>query len=561
MKDWQLSPGIEPTSELMEIITSDQSVSVLACAGAGKTELLAQKANYLLMTGKCPWPKRILSLTFKTEAQTNIKERVKKRCGESAARFDSFTFHAFCKSVVDRFKNVLPSEQRPDSDYDIVFKEHEAKGTSKILMKSLIDLAIRILREREDIRLMFSSSYTHVFVDEFQDTTNNQYQLLQILFRGTGSKLLSVGDLNQSIMLWADARETVFDDFLSDFSAKQMFLLKNYRASEEIGEALDIFIEYIKDPESKLTKLDNMRPNCAVNIFSDEIQEATLISKEIRELIKSGVENKNICILTKQLSNDYTAKLRAELTKLGIDHVDMNDLQDALKEPLGKVFSLFIEFLYAPTPMGTNEIYEIVLSLNKTEIGDPKEHELISHTSQNLSLVKSTLHEDTSIDELISCIASFVSFLGLGKLKGRWKQYRSPQFYQKTWRALEFHLRETYSRVGNVKEAVNLFNSQNTIHVMNIHKCKGLEYDHVYFIGLEDQAFWRYDSQTFEDNCAIYVALSRAKKSINVTYAKYRGHRTCSWNYDNRPSTCDALRPVYAALFDSCKFQIVDNVK
>ena len=66
MVDWNPSPGIEPTKEFMEIINFDGSLSILAGAGSGKTELLAQKANYLFETNRCAWPKRILSLTFKT---------------------------------------------------------------------------------------------------------------------------------------------------------------------------------------------------------------------------------------------------------------------------------------------------------------------------------------------------------------------------------------------------------------------------------------------------------------------------------------------------------------
>lgn len=58
MTEWQPSAGIEATDELMEIILCDGHISVLAGAGAGKTELLAQKADYLLQTGKCMWPKK-----------------------------------------------------------------------------------------------------------------------------------------------------------------------------------------------------------------------------------------------------------------------------------------------------------------------------------------------------------------------------------------------------------------------------------------------------------------------------------------------------------------------
>lgn len=88
-------------------------------------------------------------------------------------------------------------------------------------MDDLLVLAIRILRAREDLRTMFSYSYAYVFVDEFQDTTDEQYELLQLLFQNSDTKILTVGDINQSIMLWAGARQTVFTDFLNDFSAKK----------------------------------------------------------------------------------------------------------------------------------------------------------------------------------------------------------------------------------------------------------------------------------------------------------------------------------------------------
>jgi DNA helicase-2/ATP-dependent DNA helicase PcrA len=178
MLQWAPSEGIQATDELMDIITCDESIAVLAGAGAGKTELLAQKANYLFYTDKCVWPKRILSLTFKTEAQVNIKSRINKRCGHKATRFDSFTFHAFCKSIVDRFKNVLPESDRPINNYDLVIKPKDANGTDKISMDDLLVLAICILKSNSDIRISFPFSYAYVFVDEFQDTTDKQYELL-----------------------------------------------------------------------------------------------------------------------------------------------------------------------------------------------------------------------------------------------------------------------------------------------------------------------------------------------------------------------------------------------
>jgi DNA helicase-2/ATP-dependent DNA helicase PcrA len=562
MAHWCPSEGIQATDELMDIITCDESVAVLAGAGAGKTELLAQKANYLFFTGKCVWPKRILSLTFKTEAQLNIKERVNKRCGQKATRFDSFTFHAFCKSIVDRFKNVLPEADRPLNNYDIVFRRQNANGTDKILMDDLLVLAISILRVRDDIRAIFSYSYDYVFVDEFQDTTNEQYELLQLLFQNTPTKVLTVGDIYQSIMLWAGARQTVFKDFLTDFAAENKFLVKNHRASKEIQGVLEVVLQYIKEePIQPINSLTNQSLNCSVHLFSDELQEASFIVKSIREVIATGVSEGEICVLTKQQSSQYTEVLRAELTKAGINNLDMTDLQDALKEPVGQIFSLFLNALVCPTPKGMTDLYSINLALNKAEIGDAKEEEITANLVNFISSKTKHLTENSTVDELLLYIQSFVNFLGIQKIKGRWKQYKSPEYYNSIWQSLEVHLRNMCAQSESLKMAARLFNPENSVQIMNIHKCKGLEYHAVYFVGLEDQAFWNYISEPFENNCAIYVALSRAKNLLNITYSKYRGHRRFTNRFDDRPSTHQNVKPIFDLLTKKCNFLAINNAK
>jgi len=556
MAQWYPSDGIQATKELMDIITCEESVAVLAGAGAGKTELLAQKANYLFFTDKCVWPKRILSLTFKTEAQLNIKERVKKRCGVKATRFDSFTFHAFCKSIVDRFKNALPESNRPINNYDIVFCRKDANGVDKILMGNLLSLAITILKARPDICDMFSYSYSYIFVDEFQDTTDDQYLLLQLLFKNTSSSLLTVGDINQSIMLWAGANKTIFTDFLSDFNAVNKFLVKNYRASEEIQDVLNVILQYIKDPSKQLVELPNPSPNCSFNVFSDEYQEASFIVENIKALIKTGINAGEICVLSKQQSPQYTEVLRQALTKARINNLEMSELQDALKEPLGQLFSLFLKALVCPTPKVMTELYQINLALNKISTGDDKEEKLTVSLVNFISLKQGLLTTGTTVDELLSYIQSFIHFLGTKKVKGRWKQYKSPEYFNQVWQVLEVHLRNICHQSASLEDASKLFNAENAVQIMNIHKCKGLEYHAVYFVGMEDQAFWNYTNEPFENNCAIYVALSRAKKKLTVSYSKYRAHRLNN-RYDNRTSSTRNIRPIVDLLVKKCKFEFI----
>ena len=95
---------------------------VVAGPGAGKTEFLAQRAVYLLETGACRPPHRILAISFKSDAADNLAARVRQRCPpELANRFVSLTFDALTKGLVDRFTSAIPPDWRPSRPYDIAF--------------------------------------------------------------------------------------------------------------------------------------------------------------------------------------------------------------------------------------------------------------------------------------------------------------------------------------------------------------------------------------------------------------------------------------------------------
>ena len=106
---WGPSDGLtlEPHA-LTAVTNTKQNIVVVAGPGAGKTELLAQRADFLLQTGACPYPRRILAISFKVDAAQNLRDRVRLRAGSQlAAHFDSVTFHAFAKRIVDNYRPVL----------------------------------------------------------------------------------------------------------------------------------------------------------------------------------------------------------------------------------------------------------------------------------------------------------------------------------------------------------------------------------------------------------------------------------------------------------------------
>ena len=111
---WCPADGFRLESEAMDTVLNDKNTLVVAGPGAGKTELLAQRACFLLETNTCRYPKKILAISFKKDAADNLRERVEVRCGkELALRFESKTYDAFAKEIVDRFKNSLDESYRP----------------------------------------------------------------------------------------------------------------------------------------------------------------------------------------------------------------------------------------------------------------------------------------------------------------------------------------------------------------------------------------------------------------------------------------------------------------
>jgi superfamily I DNA/RNA helicase len=208
--------ALEPNA-LRAATDQEHCLALTAGPGAGKTEMLAQRADFLLRTGFCRYPKRILAISFKVDASKNLKERVRERCGwELASRFDSYTFHAFAKRIIDRFRPLLTGNDALDAGYKIGDRKVSRK---QIKYSELVPLAIQILSVSVIARNAIRQTYGDVFLDEFQDCTNDQYELVKSTFQGTSIRLTAVGDTKQKIMGWAGALEGIFQTFAVDFNA------------------------------------------------------------------------------------------------------------------------------------------------------------------------------------------------------------------------------------------------------------------------------------------------------------------------------------------------------
>lgn len=308
------------------------TASITAGPGAGKTEFLAQRASYLLETGICRSPQQILAISFKRDAAANLRRRVQARQPDLASRFTSMTFDAFTKSIVDRFRGLLPPDWSLPSDYRIGFankaevesflynmsssapeefrdeifqirpsdfltnvvgsyelpaeiqpptsgsdyavqqwweRNYHSSDRPRVDFVLLNRLAELLIRANAQLRRALIATYPFVFVDEFQDTTYAQYSFLRSVFAHEGTAVTAVGDRKQRIMGWAGALTDAFAEFRQDFSADPYELTWNFRSTQSLVDLQHRFATRLDETSQlQISQITGDTPDSQVQIWS-----------------------------------------------------------------------------------------------------------------------------------------------------------------------------------------------------------------------------------------------------------------------------------------------------
>ena len=574
-EEWFPKGDIILEKTALEAVKDVTNCLVIAGPGAGKTELLAQKLDYLFSTNKCVSPKKILALSFKTDAASNLKERVKKRYGdEYASRFTSLTYSAFEKRILDQFRDVLPEDIRPSRDYLIEdwdtikellsmneinvngcrmsdirnfvenfilndgnthkLKKDLLKGTQDnnpvLLYSQITKLSTQIIATNEYIRKALQITYDFVFLDEFQDTTYAQYDLLKTCFLGSSCKLTAVGDNKQAIMRWAGANPDIFPDYIQDFNSNEYQLLMNHRSVPKLVEFQKEVHQILNSNHSSIQT--NNYPEfqegeITLFEFENESLEAELIANDIESKIQGGIRPSEICILAKQKVDDYSSKLITTLSSKGIKARIENEYQELLKDP---TCNLLLDLISCSQGKRDPLIWENISNFYGNING-------IDEFTDELILAKSYKEIDNIVSDITYLILNFIpneeSMLNLiyciiekideKRIISNFSMYNGKNDLATIIDKFSKLLYKEYSQLqGEWIEIVSNFKGENSIPIMTIHKSKGLEYEAVYFLGLEDSAFWNFNKQPEEDKSAFFVALSRAKSYLIFTYCKFR---------------------------------------
>ena len=512
-----------------------RNLALTAGPGAGKTEMLAQRADFLLRTGMCRYPKRILAISFKVDASQNLKARVRKRCGsEFATRFDSNTFHAFAKRIIDRFRLVLTGKDALDPDYSIGPYRIQRRS---ITFNDMVPLAVQIVESSEIARNAIRQAYSHVFLDEFQDCTGPQYELIKACFQDTAVRLTAVGDTKQRIMGWVGALEGIFENYVEDFDAHPLNLYQNFRSEPRLRRMQNAMV-HVMDPPAALEDGELLGDGGEIEVlrFDNDEDEAEALADSVRGWIDDeGVNPSEIAVLVSKQQNLYCQKLRAALDVKGVPFRDEDTTQNLASE---SVANLIVDFLLVAAGQRQPGPFQRLLDLVVFGRGLDQENEYRARSRWNrfIATIKQRLAAEeidlADLDDLRTVVGELLDIVGRDAIVGLSSEYAQGDYLQQQIDATIDRAHALLSEGGEPATALASFSGDRAVRIMSIHKSKGLEFDTVVVLGVETQTFW---GDQDAERSAFFVGISRAKRRLFLTCCEERGRPDGAnnhWNVD-----------------------------
>ncbi|MCC9198255.1 ATP-dependent helicase [Arthrobacter sp. zg-Y820] len=522
MEEWQPVGGLHLEPNAMAAVREiENNVVVTAGPGAGKTELLAQRADFLFRTGASPYPRRILAISFKTDAARNLQDRVRSRSGaQYAARFDSFTFHAFAKRLIDNYRPALTGLNALLPDYR-VDPDTRIKG-EQITFKEFVPFALEILEENAYARGALRQTYSHVFLDEFQDATGEQYSLVKAGFAGIDARLTAVGDVKQRIMAWAGALDGVMETFATDFAAESRPLYQNFRSKPRLRRMQNRMVHDM-DPAAASPASDLVGDEGEIQVlpFNTDDEEAAGVADILETWLANGTPHSEIAVLIRNQPHLVGAVIGKELAARGIAYRNEQESQDLTAEPAA---ALILNFLRVVADDRRPDAYAELIRV-ATRTGDSETESLMfesllrQHLRDARATVRTQNFDQTDFGSWRPIIADYLRLVPRSQLNAL-----SPSYHQGS--RLDGVLKDTIEAFnrelaidGDAVGALNRLSEEDAVRFFTIHKCKGLEFEKVIVVGVETELFFGKPSDAKSE---FFVAISRAKDELIVTHSAFR---------------------------------------
>lgn len=400
-------------------------------------------------------------------------------------------------------------------------------------------LAQLIVATNPAIKEAFHATYSHLFVDEFQDTTGAQYGLMRSIFAGTSTQVTAVGDDKQKIMGWAGAMKESFKVFTADFlpggiaaGQEHLPLLTNRRSNARIVEILNVLKYRLAPGEPDFLAKRPAPPLppeqiCAVVISPSEQEEAEALGEYLARRLAQGKSPRDMALLVRQKPGDWEDQFAAVLAKhqVFVRNEDRNvagaAIQDLVSDPYPNVIVDVLELLTRKRGGSVwAKTYELLCDLDAAEEGDEAANKIAADFDKFITEFRlNDAATPISFADVGTIIDKIESFIGLGKLQTTAPHYMDRPYFDLIRGATKAFIGECIGTGRPLLDAIAAFRGETTVPLMTITKSKGLEYDIVILLGLDDEQWWSFKKNPDDAHSNFFVAASRAKDQLFMTYS------------------------------------------
>ena len=412
----------------------------------------------------------------------------------------------------------------------------------------LLMMPIILFRKNPDILERYQERFKYILIDEYQDTNEAQYTLVKMI-SSKYKNVCVVGDNDQSIYSFRGANYQNILNFEKDYkSAETIMLEENYRSTKNILKvANEVIVNNNKRKDKNLWTENEVGNKVKYYRASDEKDEAIYVTKEIQKLIDEGIPKNEIAVLYRTNAQSRTieeALLRENIPykvigsfyfynrkeikdlicylKLIHNSYDDNSLLRVINVPKRGIGDKTIQNITEKATEKSICLYDAIES--GKELIFKNKLEYIKKEAENCSLtdlIDLILNETGMKEELVKekTIESEIRLENLEEFKSITKNFEEKYGI--------ISLDEFLDEISLVADVEEHKNDTDVVTLMTIHSAKGLEFDNVFIIGMEEGIFPHFNSfldanQIEEERRLCYVAITRAKKNLWIINAKRR---------------------------------------
>ena len=483
-------------------------------------------------------------------------------------------------TVIDNYKNKgifpqsikSPKGKKGEENIAIIYKlyQEELLRLNCVDFGDLILFCIKIFKENKEICSKYQNLFKFILVDEYQDINNVQQQWLEFFYQGH-KNICCVGDDDQSIYSWRGADVNILLNFEKNFSKPLIIRLEqNYRSTKNILECASFLIAKNKGRYGKELWSDKDKgEKISIKGFWHTKEESVYVSDEIEKLISNKTPLSEIAILFRVSA--HTRSFEDRFINLGLSYKIIGGLRFYERKEIRDV----IAYLRLVHNLDDNLALERIINVPKRGIGRTTLGKINSIArNNNISMFNagskmiqdSTSKVNIEINEFIRKVHKWynlkkeVDHIELTQLileDSKYVEYleqeeknsKNPENLNRLENIKEFieslkdfeNLEGFLEHVGLVMENISNTNDE-SISLMTMHSAKGLEFDNVFLAGWEEGVFPSMRSidelgkkGLEEERRLAYVALTRARRKIHITYVNQNRYSYVSHDF-NMPS-------------------------